>query len=157
MMEIKDAVFRRILGKFQQDIYTMGKKTDFPRYYIEGKNIHDVPFNQRTPEICAALMHYSRCKLHDVPNKSRTREFYIDTFTDKDVNDFIKMNIDLFDRDFFKDLIVTNNYSTHFDTNCFNVMPLEYIDDEMISLAILHTQDWSSDEWFMSVVERINF
>ena len=56
-----------------------------PRYYIEGKSIEDIPVSQRTPEVCAALMHYSRCKLRDVPLSSRTREFYIDTFTDDDV------------------------------------------------------------------------
>ena len=154
MMQIKDVYFRRIMDKFDNEEFTMGNVSDFPHLYIEGKTIYDIPSSQRTPEVCAALMKYGKCKLRDVPIKSRTRDFFIDSFTNKDVNDFIKSNISLFDRDFFKDLIVSNHYSTHFDTNCFNVMPLEYIDEEMVSLAIIHTQDWSSDDWFISVMDR---
>ena len=30
-----------------------------------------------------------------------------------------------------------------FDKNAFLIMPLEYIDEEMCSLSILHSVDWS--------------
>lgn len=154
MREIKDPVFRRILDKFEDGTFTMGNECPLRKYYFENRDIYSFRWEERTPEVCASLMDYSKCRLADVPEASRTREFYMETFSNKDVNNYIKNHISEFDRQFFKDLIVTNKYSTHFDTNCFNVMPLEYIDDEMVSLAILHTQDWASDEWLFSVVKR---
>jgi len=33
-------------------------------------------------------------------------------------------------------------------------MPVEYIDEEMISLAMISSTDWSTDDWFFSVYKR---
>lgn len=153
MREIKDKYFKKIINKFYSGEYTMGLESEFTRYHIE-RDISSYSMSERTPEVCAALMHYSRCHFSDVPASSRTREFFIDVFSDEDVNNYIKEHINQFDRQFFKDLIVTNKYSTHFETNCFSVMPLEYIDDEMISLAIIHSLDWGAHGWFDTLVKR---
>lgn len=151
---IKDEVYERIENKFKDGTFTSGNNCRITKYYFEGHTIHDFPIDKRTPEVCSSLMDYSKCRLSDVPKSSQTREFFIATFTNKDVFYYIKINIEKFDRQFFKDLIVTNEYATHFDENCFEVMPLEYIDEEMCSLAILHSTDWSCDEWFKSVYRR---
>lgn len=154
MKNFGDKVCTRILDKFIFGDFTFGEKCELARYYYDDKTIHSFTTEERTPEVCASLMHYSKCKLSDVPMSSRTREFYIDTFTDDDVYKYIRNNVSLFDRQFFKDLIVTNKYALIFDKNCFEIMPVEYIDDEMVSLAILHANNWASERWLKSVIRR---
>jgi len=147
-------VYKRIKDKFEDGVFTEGNVCGLRHYYFENDTIMDFAISKRTPEVCASLMHYSKCELSDVPEKSRTRNFYIDCFTDDDVYNYIKNNIDKFDRQFFKDLISTNGYATRFEKNCFEVMPKEYIDEEMCSLAILHATEWNGDEWLWSVYKR---
>ncbi len=151
--KIKSAVYNRIASKVEDGIYTKGENCILTRYCYKG-DIKDYPLIERTPEVCSYLMSYGRCRFSDVPKSSRTREFFLDSFTNDDVYDYIKNHITDFDRQFFKDLIATNEYATHFDRNCFAVMPLEYIDEEMCSLAILSSLDWSNDNWFLSAYKR---
>ena len=149
-----DSVHERIIKKFEDGIFTMGKKCPLTKYYFERETISDFSISERTPEVCSSLMGYCKCKFLDVPESSRTREFFISCFTNDDVYNYIKDNISNFDRQFFKDLITTNEYATRFNKNCFAIMPLEYIDEEMCSLAILTTMGWSDTSWFYSVYER---
>ena len=152
--KVIDSVHERIIKKFEDGTFTMGKNCSLRKYYFNDMDISDFPISKRTPEVCVSLMDYSRCKLDDVPESSRTREFFLASFTNNDVYNYIKNNIQDFDRQFFKDLITTNEYATHFDRNCFAIMPLEYIDEEMCSLAILTTMGWSATAWFYSVHNR---
>lgn len=99
-------------------------------------------------------MAYRKCPLSKVPMTSRTREFYIANFSNEEVNNYIKSHIEDFDREFFKDLIATNEYATKFNTNCFEVMPLEYIDEEMCSLGIMNSLNWTDYNWLYSVCKR---
>ena len=155
MSELKnDIVYHRIVNKFDEGIFTYGENCKLTKYYFNNLKIDDVPFHKRTPEVCASLMDYCRCKLRDVPKASRTRSFYISQFTDSDVFSYIKNHIDQFDRQFFKDLLTSNEYSMIFDKNAFLIMPLEYIDEEMCSLSILHSVDWSDGKWFSIVAKR---
>lgn len=149
----KDAVHARILKKFEDGIFTMGEDCTMTRYYFE-RNISTFPFSERTPEICWSLMAYSRCRLSDVPETSRTRDFFIAAFTNDEVYHYIENHIADFDRQFFKDLITTNEYATNFEKNCFAIMPTEYIDEEMCSIAILKALNWSHNNWFLSVYKR---
>ena len=151
--KIKSYVYDRIASKFKDGTFTSGRNCIPVRYCYDG-NISDYPMDRRTPEVCSYLMSYCRCKLSDVPASSRTRKFFLDSFTNKDVNNYIKNNITKFNRQFFKDLIATEKYSTSFETNCFEIMPVEYIDEEMCSLAILNSTNWSDYDWFMSVYKR---
>lgn len=152
--KIKDEVYERIQKKIEDGIFIKGNDCRLTKYYFERKTIRDFQLNERTPEVCTSLMGYGKCRLSDVPESSRTREFFIASFTNDEVNDYIKNHITDFDRQFFKDLIESNEYATHFDRNCFSIMPLEYIDEEMCSLAIIDSLDWSNDSWFYSVYER---
>lgn len=152
--KIKDEVYERIQKKIEDGTFIEGNNCSLKKYYSEIKTIEDFPLTERTPEVCTGLMDYGKCRFSDVPEFSRTRQFFIANFTDDDVNDYIKNHITDFDRQFFKDLIASNEYATHFDNNCFSIMPLEYIDEEMCSLAIVGSLDWSNDNWFYSVYKR---
>lgn len=152
-MKIDDEVYRRIEFKFYDEVFTFGNECSIP-IYISEHNISHFSIKERTPGLCSGLMSYGRCSLSDVPRFSRTREFYIMSFTNKGVFEFIRNNISLFDRQFFKDLIVSNNYSTKFERNCFSIMPLEYIDEEMCSLAILNSTGHIDSRWFDLVCKR---
>lgn len=150
---ISDSFYDEIEQKVNYGIYIKGKDCSLTTFSFD-VDITDFPMEERTPEICTSFMEYGSCSLSDVPDFSRTREFYINNFTNKEVYDYIKNHIAEFDRQFFKDLIETNKYAMSFENNCFSVMPVEYIDEEMCSLAILKATDWHSDDWFYSVYER---
>lgn len=76
--------------------------------------------------------------------------------------EYVKAHIgEKFDRDFFKDHIVSDYYSIEFDENCFEYMPIEYIDEEMVSVAMLKAVNaryierrGDFDDWFYSVAKR---
>ncbi len=153
MYNIKDKYFEKIVEKTEDGTFEAGEDCSITHYHIEG-DISSIPYVERTPGVCASLMDYCRCKLYEVPKASRTREFYLATFTNDEVYDYIKNHIEEFDRQFFKDLLVTNKYATSFDKNCFEIMPLEYIDEEMCSLGIIEATGWTDYHWFDSVLKR---
>lgn len=150
---INSEVYKRISKKFEDGIFTSGEKCDLPTYDIKD-DIWDIPEDERTPEVCCSIIDYGNFSFEAVPEESLTREFFINGFSNDEVFAYIKANIDKFDREFFKDLIVTNKYATSFSNNCFEIMPVEYIDEEMCSLAILNSTGWSDDDWFYSVLDR---
>ena len=131
---INDEVYKRISKKVEDGIFKKGKK--LKQHSFREESITDFPISERTPE------------------NPRTREFFIFKFTDPEVFNYIKNHIEQFDREFFKDLLASDRYATIFRNNCFAIMPLEYIDEEMCSLAILNALDWSDYAWFYSTYER---
>ena len=151
--KINDYFYEKIENKMKEGIFTKGTNYQFVKYDTK-KDIQMVPISERTPELCSSLMAYGKCKFLDVPNISRTREFFLNSFNDFGVYHYIKENISDFDRQFFKDLLATNSYSTSFSRNCFEIMPLEFIDEEMCSLAIVCSINWICDAWFFSVYKR---
>lgn len=129
--------YSKIQNKFENKIFTKGEN-------IERNDDYSLDIG------------YGNCRFDDVPPKARTKDFFIHAFTDRDVNKFIECNIDKFDKQFFKDLITSNPYSIAFsDSNCFNIMPMEYIDEELCSLALLHgTRSYSYDGWLKTMMEK---
>ena len=146
-----DEVYTRVLNKFSKDgPFTFGKKNDTAIYsYEKGENI---AMDEMALGKYIYAINYSIKELSEVPSILRTAEFYISTFFCS--YDYIKNNIKDFNREFFKDLIMTNSKSLSFEKNCFEIMPLEYIDEEMVSLAILNSTDRSSTNWLLSVYKR---
>lgn len=132
---INDEVYQRISKKVEDGIFKKGKKIESVHSFRE-ESITDFPISERTPE------------------NPRTREFFIFKFTDPEVFNYIKNHIEQFDREFFKDLLESDRYAAIFRENCFAIMPLEYIDEEMCSLAILNAIDYGDDAWFYSTYER---
>ena len=147
----RDKVYNRVLNKFGDGgPFTFGKNYKTAMYsYTNGEVIQmdHMALGKYIDAIC-----YEKLSLNDVPEELRTEEFFINTFYY--TYDFIKNNIKDFDRNFFKDLIMTNRHSLIFKENCFEIMPIEYIDEEMVSLAILCGTDWSSKQWLLTVNER---
>lgn len=145
-------VYERINEKFNNGTFNGGEDYSF-NYYYEG-HISEYSMEERTPEVCSSLMSYGRCSIDDVPKESITREFLINAFTNDGVRNYIISHINEFDKQFWLDLIVSNKYSTHFKDNCFEIMPIEFIDEEMCSLAMIKTMTWSSSDWFESTFRR---
>ena len=95
---INDRIYRKILEKIDNGTFKKGTNCKLNTYYFENKTISDFRIKDRTPEVCASLMDYDNCRLIDVPKTSITRRFLITTFTDKDVIEYIKSNIDSYDK-----------------------------------------------------------
>lgn len=150
---IEDVYYIKIQSDIKAGIINPGYSYAMLRYSF-CKKIGDYPICQRTPELCSGLILDGKSSFEDVPEKSRTREFFLNTFTDRDVFNYIKKNINNFDKQFFKDLLVTNPVSLVSKNNCFSIIPLEYIDEEMCSLAFIQGPDWADFDWFYSVVKR---
>lgn len=80
--------------------------------------------------------------------------FYINNYDNPKVFNFIKSHISYFDKQFFKELIIMNNHATHWSNNCFEIMPIEYIDTEICNLAILRHIDCYDNYWFLTIYKR---
>jgi len=132
-LEAQDVVYQRVLEKFLNGTFTMGNIIKESNYSVSYVNLSEFSENSLSLQ---------------------KRDYCIFNFTNSKVVAFIKNHINLFPRQFFKDLIVSNPNSLQFACNCFEIMPLEYIDEEMCSIAILNAINWSLDNWFFSVQKR---
>ena len=152
---MKDKYYERIKGKFDSGEFTSGNDCSF-NLWFDIDDLRYVPREYRTPEMCVHALDYTKGKFSDVPEESRTREFFINAFYDEDVREYIRSHISRFDRQFFKDLITTKKNAAlmHSKTNCFAIMPKEYIDEEMCSIAIMNATDWVDDDWVETVRKR---
>ena len=147
---LNDDVYNRLLNKFKNGIFSEGEEYNTQIYVYQDGII--------PPEPIALGMYIDgietqKIEIEDVPKKYRTYEFYVHTFYY--TYDYIKNHIKEFNRDFFKKLICNGKETIFcFDKNCFTLMPLEYIDEEMVSLAVLNSHDWVGYNWLLTVNER---
>lgn len=79
----------------------------------------------------------------------------------KDMATYIKAHISELDKNFYKNHIATNYYSLTFSNNDFEYMPLDFIDEEMVSCAMLRSINMryvdrrgDCEDWFYSVYRR---
>lgn len=156
--KIQDLFYYRIMKKIENGTFTEGNKCYLDESFLSlndfvNKRLADLDISERTPEVCTFLLSYCKGTFSDVPETSKTREFFINSFTNNGVLNYIKKNIADFDRQFFKDLIATNHYAAC-SSETFAIMPLEYIDEEMCSLAIINSLDQIDDAWFYTVAKR---
>lgn len=163
-MKITDlAAFGRISRHFENGDFKQGTVSELPIYvYEEGRT----RTKDLTPGHFVYAMKNSNMSFNDVPKEFLTRDFFIHALSDagngKDIITYVKAHIgDQFDREFFKDYIATNQWSLDFEQNCFEYMPLDYIDEEMISCAMIKAvgnryveRRGDSDDWFYSVAKR---
>ncbi|MBE5821196.1 MAG: hypothetical protein E7311_01230 [Clostridiales bacterium] len=152
--------FIRILEKFKTGEYELGNTSNLSiySYYPE------ISKEKLTPGHFVDAIRYCKLDLCEIPKEYQTREFFLHSLSGvhKDVLEYVKANLGKqFDRQFFKDHIATDNYSIDFEENCFEYMPLEYIDEEMISCAMIKAVIGNSidrrgdfDDWFYSVAKR---
>ena len=151
--------YKRIDEKFENGQFKRGTVCDLPIYtYREGGE------GNVTPGHYVDGISYSKIKFCDVPEEYRTREFFVKALSGayKDIVEYVKAHLDEeFDREFFKDHIVSDMYALEFEENCFEYMPLDYIDEEMVSLAMITAiknryveRRGDFDDWFYSVAKR---
>ena len=106
---------------------------------------------------------YGRIGLEDVPERYRTRALFVHALSGvhKDLVEYVKAHPEKFDKQFFKDHMMTNYYGLMFDLNDFEWMPLELIDEELVMCAMLRSismryidRRGECDDWFYSVHKR---
>ena len=115
-------VYDRIKKRFENGEFVDGNYCKLAIPYDSRTKLRYVPIALRTPGYCVNALSYGNGTIDDVPEESRTREFFLHAYTSKSVFEYIKNHISDFDRKFFKDLIATNKYSTMFsDNNCFEI------------------------------------
>ncbi len=152
--------YKRLEEMFEIKRYSLGIKDNMPIYCWD--NIHNIP-NNITPGHYVYAIEYEKIKLSDVPQKYRTREFFLHALsgTYKDIVEYVKIHKKEFDKQFFKDHIATKYYSLEFELNDFEYMPIEFIDEEMVVCAMFKSIDScyvdirdKMDDWFYSVYKR---
>lgn len=121
--------------------------------------ISEYPSDKLTDIVCYNLVNNGKSNFRQVPDKCKTRDFYLNSFWMPAAYDYIKSSVQnentIFDRQFFKDLIATTSFATAHQDNCFEIMPLEYIDEEMCTLAMLSSaNEYCPSGWFYTVLRR---
>ena len=123
--------------------------------------------------ICEKSLRNGECSFKDLPSRVKNNtNFFIFVLSEgpytknkykdrKDVVDYVKSNIEKFDRDFFKNYIETDWFSLYGDSNAFEIMPIDYIDEEMVLCAMkkalsnfAYLNDKRCGEWFYTVARR---
>lgn len=144
---------------FKEKGYSRGTKDTTPIYYWDGK-----PQKQKlTPSHYVCAIRHKQIKFSDVPEKYRTREFFLHALSSGsvDIVNYVKSHPEKFNKNFFKDHIETNSSALHYQFNDFEIMPLEYIDEEMVACALFKTMDGclygrsnATNDWFYSICKR---
>lgn len=159
-MRITDMpAYKRIKMKFETGEFKYGKVSELLIYSYERGMKGDL-----TPGHYVDAINYGRIKFENIPEECRTRDFFVNVLSSvhKDVWAYVKEHIgEEFDREFFKDNIATHEYTLMFEENCFEYMPLQYIDEEMVSCAMIKAvgsryceRRGDFGEWFYSVARR---
>ena len=156
-MKITDVpAYKRINENFEKGEFKEGTVSKLQIHsYEKSRDVTRV-------EYYVDAIQYGRISFDEIPKKYSTEDFFIHVLSSKDVCNYVKAHIgEEFDREFFKDAIATNEYALKFKENCFEYMPLEYIDEEMISCAMLKAinsryveRRGDSEDWFYSVAKR---
>lgn len=158
-MNITDMkAYKKLEANFKKKGYSLGIKDTMPIYCWN----NDISANS-TPGHYVGGIEYSMIKFEQVPEKFRTREFFLHVLSGvyHDIVEFVKTHPSQFDKQFFKDHIATNYYGLEFELNDFEYMPLEYIDEEMVACAMFRSINMryvdrrgDCEAWFYSVYRR---
>lgn len=151
--------YQSLKKNFEEKKYSRGTKDTTPIYYWDGK-----PRKQKlTSGHYVGALRHKQIKFSDVPEKFRTREFFLQALSSTSIElvNYVKTHPTEFNKDFFKDHIETNPSALHYEFNDFEIMPLEYIDEEMVSCALFKTIDSNlcarssfNNDWFYSICKR---
>ena len=127
--------FRRMDDQFNEKGYRLGKYIEVDRY--------SWPSDHRFPRERLEVGHYidgiayRKIGLSDVPEKFRTKEFFIHTISDDNVRYYIQTHPKKFNQKFFRDLLATDaDCLKSYGGDIFEWMPLEYLDEEMVMCAV---------------------
>ena len=152
--------YMRLEELFEQKGYSRGTKDNMPIYCWD--DFPCVPDNI-TPGHYVYARRYGKILLQDIPKQYLTREFFLPALSGayEDIVEYVKAHPEEFDKQFFKDHIETNYYGLEFELNDFEYMPLEFIDEEMVTCAMFRSVSMryverrgDCDDWFYSVYRR---
>lgn len=143
-----------ILDRFNNGIYTYGKHSMLEKEDMNELSRPVIEWFKRTPKLCATMVNNGKFRFCEVPEFSRVPEFFITTYPHHQIYDYIKKHANLFDREFYKDLISSNKKALFESSNIFDIMPEEYIDEEMVELAIVSSIENNSYNWMLAVIDR---
>lgn len=152
--------YKRLKEMFKQKGYSQGVKDTMPIYSWD--DVQCIPDNL-TPGHYVYANDYSKIEFKDISKKYRTREFFLHALSGvrDDIVEYVKTHTAEFDKQFFKDHIATNYFGLMFELNDFEYMPLEFIDEEMVSCAMFRSINMryvdrrgDCEEWFYSVYRR---
>ncbi len=147
--------YKKMEEVFIEKGYTRGVKDKMPIYCWD--DVRRIPANL-TPGHYVYALSYGKLKFRDVPEKYRTREFFLNALSGcyKDIVEYVKADPVKFDRQFYKDHIETDEYALCFELNDFEYMPIEFIDEELVMCAMFNAIIGSrrNDDWFYSVHRR---
>jgi len=152
--------YKRLEEMFKRKGYSQGIKDDMAIYCWD--NVRCIPKNL-TPGHYVYANSYGKIDFEDIPDEYRTREFFLHALSGayEDIVEYVKANISKFDKQFFKDHIATDYYALKFELNDFEYMPLEFIDEEMVSCAMFRSINMryvnrrgDCEDWFYSVYRR---
>lgn len=152
--------YKRLKEMFEQKGYSQGVKDTMPIYSWD--DVQCIPDNL-TPGHYVYANDYSKIEFKDISKKYRTREFFLHALSSvrDDIVEYVKTHTAEFDKQFFKDHIATNYFGLMFELNDFEYMPLEFIDEEMVSCAMFRSINMryvdrrgDCEEWFYSVYRR---
>lgn len=153
MRKTNDIDVNIILDKFNSGKYTYGQNKMLDKGDLDLLSRPVIEWFKRTPEICSNKMNDGGFRLADVPEFSRIPDFFITTYPHHQIYAYLsKYNV--FDRDFYKDLICSNRSALNVKSNIFDIMPLEYIDEEMIDLAVVSSIGTNNFNWILAVILR---
>ena len=149
---LNDQVYTRLLNKFKSGEFTYGREYKDKIWSTSGEGYYTL--NDKSLGRYIDGLEREKLHLREIPFTARSEEFYVNTFSNKEVYEYLKTNANFFSRDFYKSVIMKNNYALLFDNNVFEIMPLEYIDEEMVTLAILSGTNSIEHKWFSTVNRR---
>ncbi len=152
--------YKRLEEMFKQKGYSLGIKNNMQIYSWD--NIKRIPENLTSGHYVYASDH-GKIKFKDIPETYRTREFFLHALSGayQDIVEYVKLDFKRFDKQFFKDHIETEYYALEFELNDFEYMPLEFIDEEMVTCAMFKSVNMrysekrgDCEDWFYSVHKR---
>ena len=152
--------YGKMVEEFVEKEYSEGVEDDTSIYTWDGKSLVS---GGLTPGHYVGAIKYGKIKFTDVPEECRTREFFLHALsgTHEDLVEFAKAHPEKFDKQFFKDHMVTNYYGLMFSLNDFEWMPLEVMDEELVMCAMLRSismryidRRGDCKDWFYSVQRR---
>ena len=151
--------YKRLVENFSRKGYTLGINDDTIIYPLDGNN--SISENITVGHYIGAVKS-GNIEFKDVPLNFQTREFFLHslTFGSEDIIEFVKTHPEKFDKQFYKDHIETDCFSLE-KLNVFEYMPLEYIDEELISCAMIKSikmryveERGTCKDWFYDVYKR---
>ena len=145
---------------FEQKGYSQGKESDMICYSWDKDKCST---SKLEVGHYVYAIQYGKAKLADVPKEYQTKNFFLNTLSGvhEEIVEYVRTHSEEFDKQFYKDHIANNYYGLETQFNDFELMPIEFIDEEMVACAMFKAVEMYEvdrfcicDDWFYSVYRR---